>query len=311
MKLVEYLYLTYYLLKPRTIVLRRVSTGMGDNLMLSALVWGVKRIFPNIDIVIETQWPELFRLNPDVVFVTSLHYTTTKRFYKARYAIHPKTVAHIIRQQLSFLPEIQKRFLPMDQSIRSKIEALLSQPVLPRIYLSEEEMSHAKSLLPFPYIVICPSGKQAFSANRKEWDQDHFQTLVNLLLPRAQFVQIGSPHDLLLQGVIDARGLKIRESAAVLANSLFFIGLEGGLMHLNKAVGHNSVIIVGGFIQPGISNYPGDLCIYRQIECSPCFHSDAPHDDCLHKECMATILPQDIYDQIIANWDQLCQSNAS
>ena len=80
----------------------------------------------------------------------------------------------------------------------------------------------------FPYVTICPTGKTTFCANRKEWGMDNFQALRGLLHDY-RFVQIGLPSDPLLDDVIDALELSVRDTAAAIHNSLFFIGLEGGL----------------------------------------------------------------------------------
>ena len=150
---------------------------------------------------------------------------------------------------------------------------------------------------PEPYIAICPSGKTNFSSNRKEWGLEKFQELRSLLSDH-KFVQIGLPSDPLLENVVDGRGLTIRESAALIHNSLFFLGLEGGFMHISRAVGKRAVIIFGGYIHPRTSGYKENVNLHSPVDCSPCYHSYAPHEFCDTMKCIKAITPEMVYKQI-------------
>ena len=69
-----------------------------------------------------------------------------------------------------------------------------------------------------------------------------FQQVCHALSERYTLVQIGSATDPKLDGALDYRGrTSLRESAAILASSKIFIGLEGLLMHLARAVDCPSV----------------------------------------------------------------------
>ena len=71
---------------------------------------------------------------------------------------------------------------------------------------------------------------------------------------------------------MDLRGrTNLRQSAAVLANSLVFIGLSGFLMHLARAVDCRSVIIYGGREKPAITGYVANKNLYHQVRCAPCW----------------------------------------
>jgi ADP-heptose:LPS heptosyltransferase len=167
----------------------------------------------------------------------------------------------------------------------------------PELYLTEAETAEAKRRYSLPYITVCPTGKTTFCANRKEWGVDNFQVLRDLL-GDYRFVQVGLASDALLDRVIDGRDLDVRQTAAAIKASLFFVGLEGGLMHLTRAVGQRAVIIYGGFIRPEISAYSENLSIYMPVDCSPCFHSDYVHEPCATMACMKMISPEMVYDRI-------------
>ncbi|MBI9072005.1 MAG: hypothetical protein JEY94_10420 [Melioribacteraceae bacterium] len=276
--MLEYLKLFYYLLNPKTIFIRRFSKGMGDNLLLSMLLPKLRKKFPNKPIVVETEWPDLYLNNPYPTWVTAKHFTTTKRHIRPKYKIDSATEIPLYNQMMKYLG--------------------IDGKGAPELYLTDEEIINVKNKYPFNYIVTCPEGKQSFTANRKEWGFENFQTL-SKLLGDVKVVQIGAKKDRLLENAIDARGLNIRESAAVIKNSMFFIGLEGGLMHLAKAVGAKAVILYGGFIKPEISGYDGFINLYNNVHCSPCFNSNKPHSICETMECFDGITPEYVYNTLV------------
>lgn len=106
----------------------------------------------------------------------------------------------------------------------------------------------------------------------KEWHAERFQVVVDRFKSRYRFVQIGSPADPVLTGAIDLRGkTTLRQSAAVLHNSVAFVGLEGGLMHLARAVECRSVIVFGGRLHPYQSGYSCNENLYWSGPCAPCW----------------------------------------
>nr|HXK50137.1 hypothetical protein [Clostridiales bacterium] len=155
----------------------------------------------------------------------------------------------------------------------------------------------AKNEFSFPYVVIAPTGKTKFAANRKEWGLENFQK-VRDLFQDIKFVQIGIPSEPLMNNVTDARNFCLRRTAAILKNSLFFLGLEGGFMHLNKAAGNSSVIVFGGYIKPELSGYADDVNISTDPECSPCYTSEYIHTECDSMICMKEITVEKVAGEV-------------
>jgi len=275
--MLSYLKLIYYLLRPNTILVRRTSNGLGDNILLSAILPTLRKKHPRHRIVVETPFPELFENNPYVNWVTDKHFKTTKRHIVPRYRVEKDTRTSFIEQMMRYVAT--------------------QETGSPRLYLTDAEIESMKARFPQPYITICPAGKTKFSSNRKEWGLERFQELRNLMSDQ-QFIQIGLPSDPLLENVIDARGLTIRESAALIHSSMFFLGLEGGFMHISRAVGRRSVVIFGGYIHPQTSGYIENINLYSPVDCSPCYHSHAPHEFCDSMKCMKAITPEMVYGQI-------------
>jgi ADP-heptose:LPS heptosyltransferase len=115
----------------------------------------------------------------------------------------------------------------------------------------------------------------------KEWVPGRMQGVVDGLRGDFTFVQLGAASDPPLDGCMDLRGkTSMRESAAIIANSVLLIGQVGFLMHLARAVDTPAVIIYGGREQPWQSGYSCNTNLYTPLWCSPCWHwnaCDNPH----------------------------------
>lgn len=279
----SYLKLIYYLLRPRTVFVRRTSNGLGDNLLLSAILPLIRKRLPDHKIVVETPWKEVFLNNPFVDWVTDKHLKTTGRHIKPVYRVEKPGDRPFLEQMLSYVAKGEESY--------------------PHLYLLDDEVETARRSYGSGHIAVCPTGKTTFSANRREWGLANFQSL-RAMMRDHRFVQVGVGDDPLMEDVVDARGLTIRESAAIVHNARFFLGLEGGFMHLAKAVGTRSVIIFGGYMLPEISGYSENLNIYSEVECSPCYNSHVQRTPCDTMLCMKTIVPQAVYDRIRQEFSQ-------
>ena len=141
----------------------------------------------------------------------------------------------------------------------------------PYLFLTPSEITSGK--LAREQIVMQSSGLAApFPMRNKEWYPDRFQSVCTELSSEVQVIQIGSPNDPKLERAMDLRGkTSLRQAAALLANSLVFIGLEGFLMHLARAVDCRSVIVYGGRIKPTQIGYVANKNLYSQVRCAPCW----------------------------------------
>lgn len=261
----------YYWLNSNTLIVQRSSKAIGDNLLLTIITSYLKNKYPTHKIIVETQFPEFFFHNPDVAFSTKHRWSKNKRTVRIKYHYDQSTNKSIYQQIVQ--------------------DDLPGEFLVPRIYIKEEKIQKARELFPYPYICISPESKTDFAVNRRDWGFDKFQELVNLI-PQYRFVQVGNSQTPLLHYVDDGRYIDLILTAAIIKNSLLYIGNEGGLMHLAKSVGKLSAIILSGYIKPEIIAYSDNLNIYeKDIPCSPCGHSDAPHNNCLNRICLDRISP--------------------
>lgn len=275
--MIDYIKLLFYLLYPKTLFIRRISDGLGDNILLTALLPFLRQKYSDFKIVVETPWIDLFNNNPYVDWVTDKHIKTTKKHIKPKYRVINGHSSPFIQQMLNYIG--------------------VNDSGYPQLFLDDVEKEWASQNIPSRAITICPIGKTSFSANRKEWGFKNFQKLVELL-PDYNFIQIGLDNDPLLHNVQDSRGLSVRQSAALIQASKLFVGLEGGFMHVARAVNIKSVIIFGGYILPEVSGYPENINISTQVDCAPCFNSELNQDNCDSMICMKDIKSEFVVSEI-------------
>lgn len=258
-----------FLLKRKSVILRRSSNALGDNLMLSFLARAIKKQFPVILVGVESSRPELFYNNPNIDRVYSEK--VSAKYHKLQYQINKNTKKHILNQ-------LAENYSNELNEVERKVE----------IFSTDSEILDAKEKFPGSYIAVSAEGKQSFASNRKEWGFVRFTELLRSL-SQFKFVQVGAEKDVLLPNVVDARGLSIRKTAAVISNSQTGIFLEGGLMHLSDAVNKPSVIIFGGALDPEITGYSIHTNIATSPVCSPCFTSHQAMEKCDTMICMKEI----------------------
>lgn len=247
--------------------------GLGDSLMLSTLAREFKRRDAG-KVWVMTGAPELFGGNKDVDRVLPLE--SERHIYFARRFQCP----HIVP---SYAPDILGRGwdTPPKRHILAEMcaQAGLQGPVdlRPYLWLDTEELRQGKRS--DRQITFQVTGRSArYFMWTKEWYPERFQQVVEGLKGHFDIVQLGHITDPKLDGALDLRGkTTIRESAAILANSLLFVGLVGFLMHLARAVDCPSVIIYGGRELPSQSGYVCNENLVGTTACSPCWrYADCP-----------------------------------
>jgi ADP-heptose:LPS heptosyltransferase len=132
----------------------------------------------------------------------------------------------------------------------------------------------------------------------KQWYRDRFEDVVRKIHkfgiggPDLQVIQVGDASDPMIAGCVDLRGkTSLRETAAILKNSLALIGTSGLLSHMARAVDCRSVIIYGGREHSYQSGYICNENLDSKVECSPCWlWNNCDHD----KKCMKMISVENV-----------------
>ena len=125
--------------------------------------------------------------------------------------------------------------------------------------------------IPGVYVVVSNS-LGSIASQIREWLTEEWDELIKWLNSIGVIpVQLGSKSDKLLHfDVMDLRGqTTIRQAAAYLKQSKGYIGVEGGLFHLSKAVGVSAVVIFAS-TSPICFAYP-DTRVVTKNTCRPCW----------------------------------------
>ena len=167
----------------------------------------------------------------------------------------------------------------------------------PYLSLSHAERTAGKL---FPsQIAVHSSGLSArIPYPTKEWGAERWAETARLLRPHSKLIQIGTASDPALPVDVDLRGrTTLRDAAGIIASSALFIGLEGFLTHLARAVDCPAVVVMGGRAPESVFGYSANRNLTAFPECAPCARrTGCPHD--LH--CMAAITPAALVEAALA-----------
>jgi ADP-heptose:LPS heptosyltransferase len=267
---------------------------IGDDLMCSVAFRELRKRSKR-SIAMITRNPGLFEKNPDVEKIIRESDAPLNRWGRAGLP-----VVKLMHTGYDANYDVD---LPPDEHVLIRLCRLagVTGPVelRPYIFLTPQELAAGR--LAEDQVAIQSTGlSAAFAMHNREWYPQRFQELCAELRTDVRVVQIGSANDVRLEGAIDLRGkTNLRQTAAVLANSLVFVGLVGLIMHLARAVDCRSVIIYGGREKPSITGYVANKNLYTQVRCAPCWF----RNNCeFNRKCMDAITVEQV---IAAAADQI------
>ena len=272
--------------RPGTYV-HALGAGIGDDLLCTAIFRELRRRDRG-DFWVATKHPELYRHNADVGVVVPP---------RDRFDVVAKRLgSRVVYPWYTGYNPAYDRDEPMPEQHLIALmcqKAGITGPVVLRPYLTlTEDEARAGRRRP-RQVAIQSSGLDATHGMRnKNWHLEGYQAVVAALGATYDFVQVGSRRDPPLAGALDLRGrTTLRETAAVLAGSLAFVGQVGFLMHLARAVDCRSVIVYGGRETPAQSGYPCNENLYAPVPCSPCWRlNTCPYD----RMCLQMIGADDV-----------------
>jgi ADP-heptose:LPS heptosyltransferase len=240
--------------------------GIGDDLMCTTVFRELKQRGA-ARIAMGTHHPGLFQNNPDVDHLL--------------WHPHPR-LNRWLREGLPFLrlgyaayDPVRDLDVPPGEHILAAICRLAgltgSVALRPYLHLTPAELAAGRRAE--RQLVIQSTGLASANAMRnKEWVPERFQQVCAALRGEFTVIQLGSATDPQLAGAMDLRGrTTVRESAAILANALVFVGLVGFLMHLARSVDCRGVVLYGGREHPDQTGYVANENLYSPVACAPCW----------------------------------------
>lgn len=158
------------------------------------------------------------------------------------------------------------------------------------MFFSADELEFAENTAS-GFVLIEPRVKPCYP--NKQWPVERYAQVARRLIESgqrvAQFVYDGEAK-LLCEGVEAIATPKLRLALSVLARAGLYIGPEGALAHGAAAVGVKSVVIFGGFTDPQVVGYAGNMNLTGGAP--PCGN----HKFCNHcKAAMAAISVEKVY----------------
>jgi hypothetical protein len=264
--------------------------GIGDELLCTIVLRELRKRGQR-NIWMRSAYPELFLYNEDVdrIVPNTFGLKLWTKLLRGK-AIYPMYI--IVIDGCDY-------YLPPPCHIITRMCQLMgiTGEITLRPYLKLTDAEREKGRLVDRQIAIQSSGTTArFVHMNKQWYPERFQTVVDALKSEYNFVQVGAPGDPPLEGALDMRGkTSLRETAAILSQSMAFVGLVGFLMHLARAVECRSVIVYGGKELPNQSGYACNENLMTRLPCSPCWiESECDFD----RECMRRITPEMVVEAI-------------
>ncbi len=258
--------------------------GMGDDLLYTGVAreWR-KRTGRPVSVI--TAHPPIFSGNPSVDEV----------FPPERNVIIAAEATGLAWQAPTYYDAFRKK--PRPSNLRHMIAMMCEALGLegdvelrPEVFLSRREVDDAPG---GPHTIAVQSSvlSARYPAYNKQWPPQRMAEVVDRLRSNHEVVQVGATEDPLLSGVVDFRGRPVRSVAALLSQCELFVGLEGFLAHLARAVDCRSVIVYGGYSSPEETGYPCNENLYTSLPCSPCWEPTAcPYQ----RKCLDVISVEDV-----------------
>ncbi|HUJ43402.1 MAG TPA: glycosyltransferase family 9 protein [Opitutaceae bacterium] len=232
-----------------------------------------------------TNRPEFFRDNPDPAAVIPIHdyYAALLRRLGARVVQPYYTTGDPERPEHEIFPS---RHILAEMCRLAGLQGPVT--LRPYLFLTPEEKARG-ARCPRQIAIHSTCLTAAVPYPTKEWGVARLAAVAGDLGRDFNLVQLGGANDPALPVTLDLRGrTNLREAAAVLAASEIFVGLEGFLAHLARAVDCPSVVILGGRAPPPTVGYACNVNLHRAIECAPC----GLRDGCPYRlKCLTEILP--------------------
>ena len=162
----------------------------------------------------------------------------------------------------------------------------------PLLHLTSSEREAGARLSTGHVLVQSSNSAARIPAGNKEWPLSRWQAIVAALNGSLPIAQIGARTDPLLEGAVDLRErLSRREVAAALAAARLFVGGEGFLMHVARAVSCRAVIVLGGRTAPHQTCYAENTNLFTAAPCAPCWQMNT----CAHDRiCLQNITTADV-----------------
>jgi lipopolysaccharide heptosyltransferase II len=185
------------------------------------------------------------------------------------------------------------------------------------VSLVEAEVAEKLKLLPRRFLAVAPGGGDSWGkeASFKRWPVEYFAKLITKLQAERNLhgvAILGSRSERALceelqamikpPSVVLAGETRLAQTAMVLKKSALFVGNDGGLVHLARAL-HVPLIAFYGPVPPEVYGpypaAPDAIAVFKQgLECRPCYYKFRYNKQCPTIACLKDLKPEEVFEQI-------------
>ena len=281
--------------------------GIGDALQCFPLIAGIKRKYPDCSLTIFYEGsPEIYSKNKNIDKVIRVGRKIQQEmvnslqplfdiFYDVRYVskVFGEKPSDYFLKYEQFFDNWALSNNQLDRLGENVIDMIIKSCALEN-YCSLEDMKLETEEIPLPkqpYVVIHNSGGNI--GQLKLLPVQTCREVVNYLNKRKIVViQPGVKEDIYIKGCVDYRGkTNFFQTAYLIKNSLFYLGIEGLLAHIAKAVGKKAIICFGN-TPVSCFGYKENIN-FSQKKCHPpCWWASGQvHNECMLKHDYCQNLP--------------------
>jgi ADP-heptose:LPS heptosyltransferase len=258
--------------------------GIGDDVMLTAKFRNLKRKYPDKNFVPvhrgELRWSPVYENNPNFIHPSKINSNTELIGVEIRpNGLRPYLGATNQRDAKG----IYSQFIEL-------------YPQKGDICLTDEEIQTAKKLfsLPEKYVTIDPHTKTSIYSSNRDWGFHKWQEVVDHFSD-VTFIQTSPGKSLIGKNVYLNLNTTLRLFFAVLSQSKFHVGNEGGPIHSATALNKRCVVVFGGLSMPSSTGYETNINHWVDDPETPCGRTY----ECEHcKRCMEKITVEQVIESI-------------
>jgi len=281
-----------------------VLGGIGDNLMVTPLAKGIKKRYPESHLTIFViNGTEVFKDNPDIDVIAEIGNKERNQAMKSVYDLFDvfydvRGVTRVFGEEESEFYNKYKWFYEFtnasyhnfDMVGEHFIDMILKSARYDNLVTKDDINIKTENYPYIPkqnYVVI--SNAAGVIGQMKCMAHENAEALVKKIRESGVWcVQTGTKDEKYINGAVDMRGmLSIPQLAYVLKNAKAFVGIEGGVAHIAKAVGTKGIIYFGNSLECTYG-YPENINLSTR-ECRPCYWRAFGewHDKCVfgYKQC--------------------------
>lgn len=257
-------------------IVYRLGGGLGDHLLCTILFSNLRNTPQKVWMM--SFYPQIFRKNPHLNTVVPDSWRVVKycSFFKVE----------IVELSYTYFIDGGDRMKSPTNHIAAEIlkrANIHGELKICPLFFDSKPFSFHRSFV----CIQSADVKSSTPAKNKQWNSNKFNEIVSVLSEKYAVIQIGLPAEQKLSNVIDLTdNPSISKTAGILKEAVFFIGQEGFLMHLARAVGTRSVIIFGGRVKSWQTGYSCNENLESEINCSPCWQNNKCDYD---RKCISDI----------------------